>query len=78
MSSILQQAGAGAKAADLCRQHGLGEATGYKWKAQYGGLQVSDAQQLKRLAEENVKLKRLVADLTSDHVALKGLLAKKW
>ena len=76
--SILQQAEAGAKAADLCRQHGMGEATFYKWKAKYGGLQVSDAQKLKRLAEENTKLKRVVADLTLDNVALKDLLGKKW
>ena len=65
---ILQQAEAGAKAVDLCRQHGMGEATFYKWKAKYGGLQVSDAR----------KLKRVVADLTLDNVALKDLLGKKW
>ena len=75
---ILQQAEAGAKATDLCRQHGMGEATFYKWKAKYGGLQVSDAQRLKRLEEENAKLKRVVADLTLDNVALKDLLGKKW
>jgi putative transposase len=75
---ILQQAEAGAKATDLCRQHGMGEATFYKWKAKYGGLQVSDAQKLKRLEEENAKLKRVVADLTLDNVALKDLLGKKW
>jgi putative transposase len=75
---ILQQAEAGAKAVDLCRQHGMGEATFYKWKAKYGGLQVSDAQKLKRLEEENAKLKRVVADLTLDNVALKDLLGKKW
>ena len=74
---ILQQAEAGAKATDLCRQHGMGEATFYKWKAKYGGLQVSDAQKLKRLEEENAKLKRVVADLTLDNVALKDLLGKK-
>lgn len=76
--SILQQAEAGAKAADLCRQQGMSEATFYKWKAKYGGLQVSDAQKLKRLEEENAKLKRVVADLTLDNVALKDLLTKKW
>ena len=75
---ILQQAEAGAKATDLRRQHGMGEATFYKWKAKYGGLQVSDAQRLKRLEEENAKLKRVVADLTLDNVALKDLLGKKW
>jgi putative transposase len=75
---ILQQAEAGTKAVDLCRQHGMGEATFYKWKAKYGGLQVSDAQKRRRLEEENAKLKRVVADLTLDNVALKDLLGKKW
>jgi len=75
---ILQQAEAGAKAVDLCRQQGMGEATFYQWKAKYGGLQVSDARKLKRLEEENTKLKRVVADLTLDNVALKDLLGKKW
>jgi putative transposase len=74
--SILQQAEAGVKAADLCRQYGRGEATVYKWKAKYGGLQVSDAQKLKRLEEENAQRKRVVADLTLDNVALKDLLTK--
>jgi putative transposase len=69
--SLLPQAEAGAKAADLCRQHGMGE-------AKYGGLPVSDAQKLKRLEEENAKLKRVVADLTLDHGALQDLLGKKW
>ena len=55
----------------------MGEATFYKWKAQYGGLQVSDAQTLRRLEEENAKLKRVVADLTLDKVALQDLLGKK-
>jgi putative transposase len=56
----------------------MGEATFYKWKAKYGGLQVSDAQKLKRLEGANAKLKRVVADLTLDNVALKDLLGKKW
>src|SRR5436305_8629796 len=54
----------------------MGEATFYKWKAKYGGLQVSDVQKLKRLEEENAKLKRVVADLTLDNVVLKDLLGK--
>jgi putative transposase len=78
MRSILQQAETGAQATDLCRQHGMGEATFYKWKAKSGGLQVSAAQKLRRLEEENAKLKRVVADLTLDNVALKDLLGKKW
>ena len=75
---ILQQAEAGAKAADLCRQYSMGEATFYNWKARYGGLEVSEAQKLRRLEEENTKLKRVVSDLTLDNVALKDLLTKKW
>jgi putative transposase len=64
------------KTADLCREQGISEATFYKWKAKYGGLEVSEARRLKRLEEENVKLKRIVADLTVDNVALKDLLLK--
>jgi putative transposase len=64
------------KTADLCREQGISEATYYKWKAKYGGLEVSEARRLKRLEEENAKLKRIVADLTVDNVGLKDLLAK--
>jgi putative transposase len=72
--SILQQAGA--KAVDLYRQHGMSEATFCKWEANYGGLPVSDVQKWKRLEEEDGKLKRVVADLTLDNVAVQDLLAK--
>jgi len=64
------------KAADVCREQGISEATFYKWKAKYGGLEVSEARRLKRLEEENGQLKRIVADLTVDNVVLKDLLAK--
>jgi putative transposase len=67
---------AGMKAADVCREQGISEATFYKWKAKYGGLEVSEARRLKRLEEENAKLKRIVADLTVDNVVLKDLLSK--
>jgi len=64
------------KTADLCRQHGITEATYYRWKAKYGGMDVSDAKKLKQLEEENRKLKHMVADLTLDNLALKDVLSK--
>jgi putative transposase len=75
---ILREHEAGAKTAELCRKHGIGGATFYKWKAKYGGLDVSDARRLKALEDENGKLKRLLADAMLDNVALKDLLSKKW
>jgi putative transposase len=73
---ILKQHEAGMKTADVCRQHNLSAATFYAWKAMYGGLEVNEAQELKRLKEEKPKLKRVVADLTLDNVVLKDLLSK--
>ncbi len=66
------------KTSELCRQSGISEATYYNWKAKYGGLAVSDVQKLKRLEDENGKLKRVVADLTLDNVVLKDLLSKNF
>jgi len=68
VAAILKQGEAGMKTAELCRQNGISEATYYNWKAKYGGLAVSDVQKLKRLEDENSKLKRVVADLTLDNV----------
>ena len=76
--AILHEQEAGAATADLCRKHGVSSATFYKWKAKYGGLDVSDAKRLKALEDENAKLKRLLADAMLDKVGLKELLAKKW
>lgn len=76
--AILKQGEAGLKTAELCRQNGISEATVYNWKAKYGGMAVSDVQKLKRLEEENAKLKRVVADLTLDNVVLKDLLSKNF
>ena len=73
---ILKKSETGMKTADVCREQGISEATFYKWKAKYGGLEVSEARRLKRLEEENAKLKRIVADLTMDNVVLKDLLGK--
>ena len=75
---VLREHEAGAKAADLCRKHGMSEATLYNWKARYGGLDVSDAKRLKALEEENSKLKKLLAEQMLDASALRELLAKKW
>ena len=76
--AILREQEAGVATADLCRKHGVSSATFYKWKAKYGGLDVSDAKRLKALADENAKLKRLLADAMLDNVGLKELLSKKW
>ncbi len=75
---VLKEHELGAKTSDLCREHGISEATFYNWKAKYGGLDVSEARRLKQLSDENTKLKRLLADAMLDNAALKDLLSKKW
>jgi len=67
-----------ASVAELCRRHGMSDATFYKWKSKYGGLEVSETKRLRVLEEENIKLKRLLADAMLDNAALKDLLGKKW
>lgn len=62
----------------MCRRHGVSSATFYKWKAKFGGLDVSEARRLKTLEDENARLKRMLADAMLDNVALKDLLGKKW
>ena len=74
--AILREQEAGTKTADVCRRHGISEATFYAWKAKFGGLDVSEARRLKALEDENAKLKKLLADAMLDNVALKDLLAK--
>ena len=74
---MLREAEAGAKTADLAREHGVSEATLYNWKAKYGGLEVSEAKRLRALEDENGRLKRLLADAMLDNAGLKDLLAKK-
>ena len=76
--SILREQEAGLAVAELCRKHGVSSPTFYKWKAKYGGLDVSEARRLKALEDENAKLKRMLADAMLDNVALKDLLGKKW
>jgi len=75
---ILREQEAGVPVADLCRTHGLSSPTFYKWKAKFGGMDVSEARRLKALEDENTKLKRMLADAMLDNVALKDLLGKKW
>lgn len=76
--AILREQEAGAKTADVCRNHGISSATFYSWKAKYGGMQVSDARRLKALEAENAKLKRLYAEAMLDNAGLKDLLSQKW
>jgi putative transposase len=75
---ILNEQELGAKTADLCRKHGISDATFYKWKSKYGGMEVAEAKRLKALEAENAKLKKLLADAILDNAALKDLLSKKW
>ena len=75
---VLKQAEGAMETAEVCRQHGISSATFYKWKAKYGGLEVSEAQRLRRLEDENRRLKQIVADLTLDNQALKTVVAKKF
>ena len=75
---VLREHEAGATTSDVCRRHGISSATFYKWKAKYGGLDVSDAKRLKSLEDENAKLKKLLAEQMLDAAALRELLAKKW
>ena len=74
--AILKEAEAGLSAAELCRKHGISDATFYKWRAKFGGMDVSEARRLKQLEEENNRLKRLVADQALDIQMLKEVLAK--
>ena len=73
---ILKEHEAGVAVADLCRKHGVSDASIYKWKARFGGLDVSEAKRLRALEDENTRLKRLLADSMLDNAALKDLLEK--
>jgi putative transposase len=76
--AILREQEAGAKTSDVCRKHGISDATFYKWKAKFGGMDVSDARRLKSLEGENAKLKKLLAEAMLDNAMLKDIAAKKW
>ena len=75
---ILREQEAGAATADVCRKHGVSSATFYKWKAKFGGLDVSDARRLKALEDENGKLKKLLAETMLDIAILKDINSRKW
>jgi putative transposase len=73
----LKEADAGIKVQDLCRQYGISDATYYKWKSKYGGMEASDIKRLREIEAENSKLKRMFADLALENRALKDLIEKK-
>jgi putative transposase len=75
---VLREQEAGVATADVCRKHGISGATFYKWKAKFGGLDVSEARRLKVLEDENAKLKRLLAEAMLDNAMLKDLTTKKF
>jgi putative transposase len=76
--AILKEQEAGAPTSDVCRRHGVSSATFYKWKAKFGGLEVSEAKRLRQLEDENAKLKKLLAEAMLDNAMLKEITAKKW
>ena len=75
---ILREQETGQKTADICRRHGVSEATFYKWKSKFGGMEVSDAKRLKALEAENNRLKKLLAETVLDNAMLKDINSKKW
>ena len=75
---MLKEQQAGMKTADVCRKHGISEATFYKYKAKFGGMEVSDARRLRALEDENAKLKKLLAEQMLDNAILKDIASKKW
>jgi putative transposase len=76
--AILREQEAGVSTADVCRKHAISTATFYAWKAKFGGMDVSEAKRLKALEDENVKLKKLLAEAMLDNAVLKDIAGKKW
>lgn len=76
--AILKEQEAGVPVLELCRKHGVSDASIYKWKAKCGGMEVSEAKRLKTLEDENAKFKRMLADAMLNNVALKDLFGKNW
>jgi putative transposase len=76
--AIVKEGEAGRKVTDLVRTHGITEQTYYRWKAKYGGLELSEMQRLKQIEDENRRLKQIVAEQSLDIQALKAVVAKKW
>ena len=75
---VLREHEAGSATTDVCRKHGISSATFYKWKAKYGGLEVSEARRLRSLEDENRRLKKLLAETMLDNALLKDIASKKW
>lgn len=75
--SILKQQESGRATKELCREHGISEATFYNWKSKYGGMEASEVRRLKDLEEENARLKKMFAELSLDHSILKEVITKK-
>lgn len=75
--NILKTVENGRLVKDVCREHGISDATYYNWKAKYGGMESSDIRKMKQLEEENLKLKRMFADLSLENRALKDVIEKK-
>ncbi len=75
---ILKEAEAGVPVAELCRKHGMSDASFYTWRSKYGGMEVSEAKRLRHLEEENRKLKRLLAEAMLEKDALADIVSKKW
>ena len=75
---VLREQEAGGRTVDVCRKHGISEATFYKWKSKFGGLDVSEARRLRTLETENARLKKLLAEAMLDNAMLKDIAAKKW
>jgi putative transposase len=75
---FLKEADAGMPVLEVCRKYSFSDASYYKWKAKFGGMEVSDAKRLRALEEENNKLKRLLADALLDNAALKDVVSRKW
>ena len=75
--AVLKEADAGKSVKEIFRSHGISDATYYKWKSKYGGMEASDLKRVKELEAENARLKRLFADMALEHAAMKDLIAKK-
>jgi putative transposase len=75
---ILREQEAGVPTVEVCRRHGISSPTFYKWKAKFGGLEVSEAKRLRALEDENARLKKLLAEAMLDNAVLKDLTSKKW
>ena len=76
--AVLKEVESGAAVKDVCRRHSISEQSFYRWKAKYGGMEVSEAKRLKALEDENTRLKKLLAEAMLDNAVLKDLASKKW